>query len=177
MLDTLMILVAIGSNLPHPEIGPPLAVCEAAVAAIAAGDCVVFDRSRWFRSAPVPVSDQPDYINGVVSVETEMAPTELMIYLHRIERRFARQRSVPNAARTLDLDLLTFGEIVNEGPVSPILPHPRMTGRAFVLLPMADIVDNWRHPVTGISLETLIDGLDRDQNCVPVDESRDGQGV
>jgi len=163
-----MILIAIGSNLSHPEFGPPLAVCEAAVVAIVAGGCSVSAQSRWFRSAAVPASDQPDFVNGVISVETTMAPAEFLIFLHRIEAQFDRKRSVPNAARTLDLDLLTFGDILNNGPVSPILPHPRMTERAFVLLPLGDIAPNWAHPVSGTQLSVLIAELPADQHCVPL---------
>jgi 2-amino-4-hydroxy-6-hydroxymethyldihydropteridine diphosphokinase len=172
-----MILVAVGSNISQPEFGAPRAVCAAAVAAIEAGGCAITAKSRWFRSAAIPISDQPDFINGVISVETRMSPTELLVFLHRIENRFDRERSVPNAARTLDLDLLAFNEIVNEGPVSPILPHPRMTDRAFVLLPMRDIAGNWRHPVTGASLSALIEGLGGGQHCIPVDGEEVPQDV
>ena len=65
-----MILVAIGSNLPHPVHGAPIKVCEAAVKAISISECRILSVSQWFSSAPVPVSDQPDFVNGVVSVET-----------------------------------------------------------------------------------------------------------
>jgi 2-amino-4-hydroxy-6-hydroxymethyldihydropteridine diphosphokinase len=164
-----MILVAIGSNLPHPVHGVPLAVCEAAVKAISEGGCTVTAQSRWFRSAAVPKSDQPDFVNGVISVETSMAPAELLIFLHRIEAKFDRQRSEPNAARTLDLDLLVFGKIVNKGPVSPIIPHPRMIGRAFVLLPLRDIKEDWKHPVSHADLADLIAALPPDQDCVPLE--------
>lgn len=172
-----MILVALGSNLSHPDFGPPMAVCEAAVAAVAAGGCRIAAQSRWFRSEAVPVSDQPDFINGVISVETTMAPAEFLVFLHRIEARFDRKRSVPNAARTLDLDLLTFADVVNKGPVSPILPHPRMTERAFVLLPLRDIAPNWVHPVSGRPLSTLIAGLAAGQRCVPADSENGPQGI
>ena len=164
-----MILVAIGSNLSHPDFGDPQAVCEAALAALVGAGCILRAKSRWFRSAAVPVSDQPDFINGVASLETAMSPTELLILLHRIEARFDRERSVPDAARTLDLDLLTFNDIVNEGPVSPVIPHPRMTDRAFVLLPLRDIAEDWRHPVSGDRLAALIAALPNGQYCVPVE--------
>lgn len=164
-----MILVAIGSNLSHPEHGPPQAACDAAVTAIGEGGCTVAARSRWFRSAAVPKSDQPDFTNGVISVETTMAPAELLIFLHRIEARFDRRRSEPNTARTLDLDLLAFGDIVNKGPVSPILPHPRMIHRAFVLLPMKDIAADWKHPVSGAALDDLIAALPAVQDCRPLE--------
>lgn len=172
-----MILVAVGSNLVHPEFGAPIAVCAAAIAAVEEGECRVLSQSRWFRSAPVPKSDQPDFINGVFSVETSMAPAEFLVFLHRIEARFDRERSVPNAARTLDLDLLTYNEIVNKGPVSPILPHPRMSERAFVLLPLADIAPDWHHPVTATPISSLIASLPADQDCTPMADEHGPQAV
>jgi 2-amino-4-hydroxy-6-hydroxymethyldihydropteridine diphosphokinase len=162
-----MILIGIGSNLAHPDIGEPRAVCEAATAAIAAENCEVLASSRWFRSAPVPVSDQPDFINGVISVATMLTPADLLAELHRIENRFGRERSVPNAARILDLDLLAYHDTVSEPGNSPILPHPRMTERAFVLYPLRDIAPDWCHPESGQDLTALIRALPGDQTCVP----------
>ena len=130
-----MILVAIGSNLPHPVHGAPIMVCEAAVKAIAISECRILSVSQWFSSAPVPVSDQPDFVNGVVSVETDLSPARLLGKLHRIEADFGRQRGVPNAARTLDLDLIAFGDLVMNDEKAPILPHPRLSGRASCYFP------------------------------------------
>ncbi|CAN0426211.1 unnamed protein product [Discosporangium mesarthrocarpum] len=163
-----MIVIAIGSNLPHPGFGPPVEVCNAAIDAIAAGGCTVMARSRWFRSAPVPAADQPDFVNGVISVQTALNPLELLKEMHGIEARFDRKRSVPNAARTLDLDLIAYNGVVNEGTEAPLLPHPRLAGRAFVLLPLHDIAPEWRHPVLGTSLAALIEALPDDQSCAPM---------
>lgn len=163
-----MIFVAIGSNLPHPAFGHALDVCEAAIDAIEAGDCRVLARSRWYRSAPVPASAQPDFINGMISIQTAFTPAALLAYLHEIEARFDRKRSVPNAARTLDLDLIAFDDRVNDAPGGPILPHPRMAGRAFVLLPLKEIAPAWKHPVLNQDIGALIAALPDDQTCVPV---------
>lgn len=163
-----MIFVAVGSNLPHPEFGDPLDVCVAAIAAIEAGECQVLARSRWYRSAPVPASAQPNFINGVISIKTALTPAALLAYLHEIEARFDRERSVPNAARTLDLDLIAFDDRVNDAPVAPILPHPRMADRAFVLLPLKELAPAWTHPVLNQSIDALIAALPDDQACVPV---------
>jgi 2-amino-4-hydroxy-6-hydroxymethyldihydropteridine diphosphokinase len=111
-----MIVIAIGSNLPHPAFGAPIDVCNAAIHAIEDSGCEVMERSRWFHSAPVPASDQPDFVNGVVSVRTALAPDALLTCLHRIEDRFDRLRSVPNAARTLDLDLIAYHNMVTSAP-------------------------------------------------------------
>ena len=77
-------------------------------------------------------------------------PTPLLARLHEVEDAFGRVRTVPNAARLIDLDLLDFnGEIAAGGPGRAILPHPRMESRAFVLRPLADLAPDWRHPRTG----------------------------
>jgi 2-amino-4-hydroxy-6-hydroxymethyldihydropteridine diphosphokinase len=84
--------------------------------------------------------------------------------LHAVEEEFGRVRSVPNAPRLIDLDLLDFrGQISPGGPGKATLPHPRMIGRAFVLRPLADLAPGWRHPVTGASIEALAAALPGDQ--------------
>ena len=135
------------------------------------------DLSRWYESAPVPVSDQPWFINGVASVKTELSPEQLMDILHEIEGECGRERGNPdiekNAPRLLDLDLLDFKGTVcknddNKAKKAPILPHPRMDGRAFVLLPLADIAPHWGHPVSKKSLDELIKSLNPDQVARPI---------
>ena len=163
-----MILIAIGSNLGHPAHGSPHETCKAAVSAIQNTGCRVLRVSHLYRSAPIPASDQPDYVNGAVSLETELDPTELMATLHDIENEFDRVRLAQNSARTLDLDLLVYENIIREGPESPILPHPRMTGRAFVLLPVRDIASDWTHPISGVSLDTFLRQIGDTQHCVPI---------
>lgn len=172
-----MILIAIGSNLPHPVYGAPVDVCEAAVTSIDGNQCRITAASRWFRSAPVPASDQPDYVNGVISVETALSPRELLSNLHEIEAEFGRLRGEPNAARILDLDLLDYDEIVENGEIPPILPHPRLSERAFVLYPLRDIAPEWRHPVTGLSVADLVVTLPTGQDCEPIRPSNHGQAV
>ncbi len=118
------ILIGLGANLPG-RWGPPRATCEAAVAALEAEGLRVVRRSRWYESAPVPASDQPWYVNGVIAVETGLSPEALLALLHRVEARFGRERRTRNEARVIDLDLLAYGERVNDGPAPPLLPHPR----------------------------------------------------
>ena len=101
--------------------------------------------SSLYRSAPVGYADQPDFINAVVKVESQLAPHELLDALHVIENRHGRRRSRRNAPRTLDLDLLLYGTLVLDED-GLILPHPRMHERAFVLLPLAEIAPDARLP-------------------------------
>jgi 2-amino-4-hydroxy-6-hydroxymethyldihydropteridine diphosphokinase len=165
------ILIGLGANLPSPEHGPPVATLEAALAALERPALRIRARSRWWESAPVPISDQPWYVNGVIEVETGLAPETLLALLHEVEAGFGRLRSVPNAPRILDLDLLAYGTLVREGPAPPLLPHPRMAERAFVLHPLAEIRPGWRHPASGLGLPQLIARLPSDQIVRPLPHS------
>ena len=161
-------LIAIGSNLPAPGFADSVAICEAALNALEMHDIRIAGRSLWYRTAPVPASDQPDFINGVVAAETPLDPVALLAVLHNVEDRFARRRSVPNAARTLDLDLIDVAGVVRDGPDGPVLPHPRMQDRAFVLVPLRDVAPGWRHPKTGQGVAELIAALPEGQSCCPI---------
>jgi 2-amino-4-hydroxy-6-hydroxymethyldihydropteridine diphosphokinase len=156
---TILIFVAIGANLHNLAGESPLQSCERAARAIASlpglGGAV---RSRWFSSAPVPPSGQPRYINGVLRLEGKTEPAALLRELQAIERAAGRVRSVPNAPRTLDLDIVAMGELVRDVP-DPILPHPRAHQRAFVLLPLRDVAPFWVHPGLDMALPRLIAAL------------------
>lgn len=95
-------------------------------------------RSSLYRSAPVDAPGQPDYVNAVASLDTELSPAQLLDALQGIEQRHGRERPYANAPRTLDLDLLTYGEMILESP-QLTLPHPRMHQRAFVLQPLLEL--------------------------------------
>jgi 2-amino-4-hydroxy-6-hydroxymethyldihydropteridine diphosphokinase len=114
--------------------------------------------STWYETAPVPASEQPWFVNGVARIDTALSPPDLLALLHSIEQDFGRGRDTPNAARTLDLDLLAYGaEVIGQGPLK--LPHPRLHERAFVLCPLRDVAAHWRHPVSGQTPAEMIAGL------------------
>ncbi len=162
-----MILIGIGANLPSPKHGAPGATCGAALAALEQAALTIAARSRWYKSAPVPASDQPWFVNGVVRIKTALDPTNLMTLLLRTEEALGRRRAEKNAPRIIDLDLLAYGEmVVDLEPVEPgagigavTVPHPRLHERAFVLLPLRDVAPDWRHPVSGLSVDSLIEAL------------------
>ena len=95
-------------------------------------------RSALYRSAPLDAPGQPDYLNAVAALDTELSPAQLLDALQAIEKRHGRERPYANAPRTLDLDLLTYGDLVLDSPVLT-LPHPRMHQRAFVLQPLIEL--------------------------------------
>ena len=142
--------VALGAN-----IGEPVRHLRAAAADLVAlpGTRVVA-RSSLYRSAPVGLVDQPDFINAVVAIDTPLEPLPLLHALLAIEARHGRVRSVPNAPRTLDLDLLMHGAAVLESP-ELTLPHPRMHERAFVLLPLLEIAPDAVLPGRGAARSFL----------------------
>jgi 2-amino-4-hydroxy-6-hydroxymethyldihydropteridine diphosphokinase len=168
-----VILIAVGSNLPGPH-GSPRANCEAALAALAVEGVRVLQRSRWYRTPPWPESEigrQPWYVNGVVAVETALAPEALLAAMHRVEAAMGRVRGPDtlNAARPIDLDLVDYHGQVRDA-VAPILPHPRLDQRAFVLRPLSDVAPDWVHPVSGASLSSLLRGLPADAVAEPIDK-------
>lgn len=126
--------IALGANL-----GDPLATVSAAIAALRSLPQTEFvAASSLYRTAPVGLRHQPDFINAVVEVLTVLPAPTFLAQLFDIEARFGRQRSVPNAPRTLDLDLLLYGDRVSSD-AQLTLPHPRLHERAFVLAPLAEI--------------------------------------
>lgn len=154
-----MILIAIGANLPREGGSTPIETCRWAVGRIAAIPGLrVVAVSAWYESAPVPPSGQPPYVNGVVNVAGEIDPATLLAALQAIEAEAGRRRTVANAARPLDLDIVAMGSCVRDAP-DPILPHPRAEERAFVLLPLRDVAPDWRNPRTGHGVGAAIASL------------------
>lgn len=154
-----MILIALGANLPDAAGRPPLAVCQAAAAALGRLPGLrLVALSSWWRSAPVPPSGQPDYINGVARLEGAAEPAALLAALQALEAGAGRVRGVPNAARPLDLDIIDIDGIVRDAP-DPVLPHPRAHLRAFVLCPLAEVAPDWRHPRLGVGVAHLLAGV------------------
>lgn len=165
-----MILIAIGANLPGLQGEPADETCRLAAEAVTALGFLHFHSlSQWYRTAPVPKADQPDYCNGVIRMEGIIAPEALLLALQAIETRFGRARGVPNAARTLDLDIIDLNGAIRAVP-DPILPHPRAHLRAFVLRPILDVAPNWRHPALGSNLTSLLVDLPQ-QDIEPWDSN------
>lgn len=161
------IFIGAGANLAHPTYGSPRETLEAAFRELGRRGVRVLRVSPWYRTAPVPASDQPWYQNAVIEVGTDLGPDKLLATLHEIEEAFGRVRSVANAARMIDLDLLDFrGEIAPEAPGRATLPHSRLATRAFVLKPLADLAPDWRHPVTGEPIRALLAALPFDEGRV-----------
>jgi len=157
-----MILVAIGANLPGPDGAPALETCRrAAIALDTLPSLTLKGLSRWYETDPVPPSGQPPYINGVACLTGSADPAALLGALQAIENAFGRVRGEPNAARTLDLDIVAIGDLVRDAP-DPILPHPRAHLRGFVLAPLVDVAPDWVHPVLNRTAKSLLASLPPD---------------
>ena len=146
--------IGLGSNLEHPA-----AQIKAGFAALAAlvGTSVTV-QSSLYRSAPVGYADQPDFINAVAAIETTLAPRDLLDQLLEIELGHGRVRNFPNAPRTLDLDLLLYGDLQLCEPGLTV-PHPRMHERAFVLVPLAETAPQCVIPGRG-AVSALLSAID-----------------
>jgi len=145
--------IGLGANL-----GDPMAQLRNAVAALGRlpGTCVAAV-SSVYRSAPVGYLDQPDFLNAVAALDTRLSPQALLDALLAIEQDGGRTREFRNAPRLIDLDLLLYGErVVDEEHLT--VPHPRMSGRAFVLLPLAELDPVCVVPGAG-PLSTLAEGV------------------
>jgi len=113
--------------------------------------------SRWYKTTAVG-PPQPDYLNGCAILRVHLSPNELLRRLLEIERQFGRVRNIYWGPRTLDLDLLLYEDIILDSPDLQI-PHPRMKERAFVLVPLSEIVPNWIEPITGQTIKELLQCL------------------
>ena len=166
------VLVGLGANLPGATGAAPVETCARALEAMPAFGIEVVARSRWFSSAAVAETVQPDFVNGVARVATDLPPEGLLAALHRIEDLLGRRRPYPGAPRVIDLDLLAYGAALRDpggGAAGPVLPHPRLHERAFVLLPLTDVAPGWRHPATGSPLAALVAALPSGQRCAPLE--------
>lgn len=174
------IVLALGSNQGLEKAGPA-EVLGAALTALAENGIRVRRCSRFYRTPCFPAGAGPDYVNAAAVVDTALDPAALLAVLHRIEADLGRERRTRWAARTVDLDLIAYGQRVlpdlagyrawldlptaDQAVAAPdrlILPHPRMQDRGFVLIPMRDVAPDWTHPVLGRSVRQFCAALPGD---------------
>lgn len=170
-------LIALGSNLGSTS-GNPLDTLESAFSELVSRGATVVQQSRYYATPCFPAGAGPDYVNACARVNLEGNPDELLRIMHEIEADFDRARVQRWGSRTLDLDLIAMADVVlpdsethnrwlslpleeqmTASPDQLILPHPRLQDRAFVLVPLADVAPDWRHPVLGKTVLEMRDSL------------------
>ncbi len=152
-----MILIALGSNLKSETYGDPLKNCYKAMEFLKKR--FEFEKiSNFYETEPIPKSNQGMYVNGVVSVKTNLLPEKVLDELINIEKIFKRVRNLRNEARVIDLDLLCYNEMILEHKRLQ-LPHPRMHLRRFVMQPICDINKEWEHPLLKEKAKNILKNL------------------
>jgi 2-amino-4-hydroxy-6-hydroxymethyldihydropteridine diphosphokinase len=172
-------LIALGANLPNGNT-PPADTLKFALSALADRGFSLRSISRFFATPCFPAGSGPDYVNAAaaITVPAGLTADDLLAHLLAIEMDFGRERQRRWGMRTLDLDLVAWGDMIlpdREGfdqwrcldpalqaqaaPDRLILPHPRLQDRAFVLVPLADVAPAWRHPVLGITVLQMLQAL------------------
>lgn len=166
-MDSFVYQIGLGANLSDRGRKPAETLVRA-LAGVAEAGVKIRAVSRFYRTPAYPLGSGPDFVNACATLETALAPQELLALLHRIEAELGRTRTHRWEARKVDLDLLAAGDLILpdaevqarwrvlaperqavEAPEVLILPHPRLQDRSFVLIPLADIAPGWRHPATG----------------------------
>ena len=149
-MPTHTVYLSLGSNL-----GDRVAHIEQALARLAEENVRVVRRSSFYQTEPVEFLAQGWFLNIALEAETELMPRQLLRVIRQIERDLGRKRTVRSGPRTIDIDILLFGaNIMNAAELE--IPHPRMTERRFVLVPMAEIASTLRHPVLRLTMAELL---------------------
>lgn len=144
-------IIALGANL-----GDPIATVKQAAKEIGAlAQVTALRLSSLYRTKPVGYTEQDDFINAVMLVETSLAPADLFAHLARLEQEHHRVRQCKNGPRTLDLDLIAYGDLQSANP-QLTLPHPRAQERAFVLVPLNEIAPDYVFPDSSRSVSEAL---------------------
>ncbi len=160
------IIVALGSNLPGAY-GSSRELLESVLEKMPVEGIGVLAVSQWWRSRAWPDLTDPDYLNGVAIVETNLQAEQLLTRLTQIESAYGRGRTAQNAPRPLDLDLIAYGRRRIDAPGLTI-PHPRAHDRLFVMGPLAEIAPDWIHPGTGLPARRLAETATVGRDAAPL---------
>ncbi len=166
-----MIIIAFGANLPS-DYGTPAETIKAAYEALQSKGVSIVKKSRIWLTAPVPFDpDQDWYHNSIAQVETSLSAHDLLDLMLLIEEEFGRVRTIKNAPRLLDLDLIAYNDEVIKDDERLIVPHARCHERLFVLKPLEDISKNWTHPIMGQTVSEMLEKISDNQQAKLLEET------
>ena len=153
-----MKIIALGSNLPYKK-KSPIEIIESTYQTLKNYNIKIFKKSHIYQSEAYPNKSDPLFYNSALSIETKLKPYELLENILKIEILFGRKRKEKNSPRTLDIDIISFDNlIINEKNLK--IPHPALHLRPFVFLPIGDLDANWTHPVFSKTINQIIDKFD-----------------
>lgn len=178
-------ILSLGGNQPS-KIGSPKETLTFALRSLASRGAIILRESSFYSNPAFPKGSGPDFVNSVAVIDSQYKPSELLEILHEVEAECGRRRDVRWGPRTLDIDLIDFaGRVLpdhqvyhrwsdlspeDQGKLTPehlILPHPRVQDRAFVLVPLSEVLPDWKHPVSGLSVAEMLRNLpESDRNEV-----------
>ena len=162
-----MIYIGIGSNLNGKNNETPLQNCKKALVELKK-EVNICKISSWYKSEPIPVSNQPWFINGVIEISTNKSSLDLLEFILSIEKVFGRVREKKNEARILDLDIIDYKKKILYIKNKLIIPHPRMHERSFVLQPLSELNPKWMHPIKKKGIKELIRNLNDKQKILKI---------
>ena len=157
-----MIYIGIGSNLNGKNNETPLQNCKKALVELKK-EVNICKISSWYKSEPMPVSNQPWFINGAIEISTNKSSLDLLEFILSIEKVFGRVREKKNEARILDLDIIDYKKKILYIKNKLIIPHPKMHERSFVLQPLSELNPKWMHPIKKKGIKELIRNLNDKQ--------------
>lgn len=173
-------IITLGSNQSFKK-NSPLVTLKMSLTHCVSESLNIYKISKWYSTPAFPLGSGPDFVNGAALLETTLSPQDVINILHNTESHFGRVRRNRWEERTIDLDLIAYNDLVlpsiktyehwknidleEQKSIAPnelILPHPRVQDRAFALLPIKDVAPNWKHPITGLTVDQMLEQIPKD---------------
>lgn len=154
-----MKILALGSNLSFNNNTPEENI-NSAYQFITNNDIKILKRSHIYKSEAYPNKSDPLFCNSAISIETDLKPEELLNVILDVEKKFGRERKKKNNPRTLDIDIISYDNLILNENDKLVIPHPHLHKRLFVLLPLKDISQEWKHPVFLKTTQEFIEEFD-----------------